>query len=58
MIALTQTNLLYAPQFYPESNGKPMAENTQQYSWIVILKENLEILCKGVPLVFIAADLL
>jgi len=43
---------------YPESDGKPMAENTEQYRWIVILKENLEILFASEPEVFIAADLL
>ena len=29
---------------YPDSDGKPMADNTEQYKWIVIIKENLEIL--------------
>lgn len=43
---------------YPESDGKPMAENTEQYRWIVILKENLEILFAAAIDVFIAADLL
>lgn len=43
---------------YPESDGKPMAENTEQYRWIVILKENLEILFAAIADVFIAADLL
>jgi Uma2 family endonuclease len=43
---------------YPESDGKPMAENTEQYRWIVILKENLEILFANNANVFIAADLL
>ncbi|OLP20467.1 hypothetical protein BST81_00175 [Leptolyngbya sp. 'hensonii'] len=42
---------------YPESDGKPMAENTEQYQWIVMIKENLEILFAEVPDVFIAADL-
>jgi Uma2 family endonuclease len=42
---------------YPESDGKPMAENTEQYRWIVMLKENLEVLFAAVE-VFIAADLL
>ena len=27
--------------FYPESDGKPMAENTLQYRWIVLLIENI-----------------
>ncbi len=40
--------------FYPESDGKPMSENTKQYEWIVTIKENLEVL---LPNAFIAADL-
>ncbi|MBN8724411.1 MAG: Uma2 family endonuclease [Acidobacteria bacterium] len=39
---------------YPESDGKPMSENTKQYEWIVTIKENLEAL---LPNAFIAADL-
>ena len=40
---------------YPESDGKPMAENTKQYNCIVRIKENLEIFFTDD--VFIAADL-
>lgn len=29
---------------YPSSDGKPMAESTEPYRWIVMIKENLEIL--------------
>jgi Uma2 family endonuclease len=43
---------------YPQSDGKPMAEGTEQYDWIVMIKENLEILFAHNPKVFIAADLL
>ena len=43
---------------YPDSDGKPMAENTENYQWIVKIKENLEILFASNPDVFIAADLL
>ncbi len=43
---------------YPDSDGKPMADNTEQYRWIVIIKENLEILFADSPDVFIAGDLL
>ena len=43
---------------YPDSDGKPMADNTEQYRWIVVIKENLEILFAGVADVFIAGDLL
>ncbi len=27
---------------YPESDGKPMADNTKQFRWIVVIKENLK----------------
>jgi len=43
---------------YPESDGKPMSENTEQYRWIVTIKENLEIVFADDPHVFIAGDLL
>ena len=43
---------------FPSGDGKPMAENTEQYRWIVIIKENLEILFAGDDNVFIAGDLL
>ncbi|MBE5230630.1 MAG: Uma2 family endonuclease [Microcystis sp. M54BS1] len=43
---------------YPDSDGKPMADNTEQYEWIVKIKENIEILFADSPLVFIAGDLL
>jgi Uma2 family endonuclease len=45
-------------QLYPSSDGKPMAENTLQYRWIVLIKENLELILAAVENVFIAADLL
>jgi Uma2 family endonuclease len=43
---------------YPSSDGKPMAESTLQYQWIVLIKENLEAIFSLMPMVFIAADLL
>jgi Uma2 family endonuclease len=43
---------------FPDSDGKPMADNTEQFRWIVMIKENLEILFKDDPMVFIAGDLL
>ncbi len=42
---------------YPESDGKPMADNTEQFRWIVKIKENLEVLFKSNPDVFVAGDL-
>ena len=29
---------------YPDSDGQPMADNTQQFRWIVLIKENLELI--------------
>jgi Uma2 family endonuclease len=43
---------------YPESDGQPMAENTEQYDWLVKIKENLEILLADREDVFVAGDLL
>ncbi len=43
---------------YPESDGQPMAENTEQFDWIVKIKENLEVLFAADPRVFVAGDLL
>ncbi len=54
-----RTSILPPPNaLYPESDGQPMAENTLQFRWIVVIKENLEILLRHEPLVFIAGDLL
>ena len=43
---------------YPESDGKPMADNTEQFEWIVVIKENLELLFAPAPDIFVAGDLL
>ena len=43
---------------YPDSDGQPMADNTKQFRWIVVLKENIELLLAGNPDVFVAGDLL
>ncbi|UWU45857.1 Endonuclease, Uma2 family (restriction endonuclease fold) [Limnospira platensis C1] len=42
---------------YPDSDGKPMAENTLQYGWIVRLVSNLKQLLKS-QVAFVAGDLL
>lgn len=43
---------------YPDSDGQPMADNTLQFQWIVLLKENLDRLFADNPEVFVAGDLL
>lgn len=45
-------------EIYPSSDGKPMAENTIHFRWIVLIKENLEILFATILDVFVAGDLL
>jgi Uma2 family endonuclease len=42
---------------YPESDGKPMADNTRQARWIMVLHGNLEALLRDV-LAFVAANLM
>lgn len=42
---------------YPDSDGKPMADNTKQYQWIVRLVENLKCLLQD-QTAFVAGDLL
>ena len=43
-----------APVVYPESDGEPMAENTEQYDWIVRLKTNLDVVLSSA---FVGGDL-
>ncbi|WP_395649291.1 Uma2 family endonuclease [Planktothrix agardhii] len=42
---------------YPETDGKPMANNTEQFNWIVAIEQNLEWLFANDPNVFVAGDL-
>jgi Uma2 family endonuclease len=43
---------------YPDSDGQPMAENTEQFDWIVQIKLGLELMFVDNSEVFIAGDLL
>ncbi|MBU6230993.1 MAG: Uma2 family endonuclease [Cyanobacteria bacterium REEB459] len=49
---------LNRPLVYPDSDGQPMADNTQQFRWIVLIKENLDYLFLEDETVFLAGDLL
>jgi Uma2 family endonuclease len=42
---------------YPHTDGKPMAENTLQFRWIVTIKEGVDRLFHDRPDVFVAGDL-
>jgi len=50
--SLSQTEIIY-----PESDGKPMADNTKQFRWIVIIQQNLDWMFADNPNVFVAGDL-
>lgn len=41
---------------YPDSDGKPRADNTLQFRWIVTLQGNLDLLFRDRPDVFVAGD--
>ena len=43
---------------YPDDNGEPMSNNTEQFRLIVEIKENLELVFANDPNVFAAGDLL
>src|ERR1700730_6507681 len=44
--------------YYPESDGKPMADNTKQFEYITTIKGGLEAQYRNDPNVFVAGDLL
>lgn len=43
---------------YPDDDGLPRSDNTLQFQWIVLIKDNLEALFKVRPDVFVAGNLL
>ncbi len=43
---------------YPDSDGKPMAENTEHFELIFWIEKNLELIFADQPQVFVAGDLL
>ncbi len=59
MTLQTLTDQAIAPKIdYPDNDGNPLSDNTEQYRWIVLIKENLEIMFADNPNVFVAGDLL
>ncbi len=46
------------PIVYPESDGKPMADDTKQMRWIKMLSNNLEGMFRDDPDVFVACNLM
>jgi Uma2 family endonuclease len=58
-IMVTQQQIAASTEVvYPESDGNPMADNTKQFRWIVVIEQNLEWLFVDHPEVFVAGDLL
>ncbi|MEM8779504.1 MAG: Uma2 family endonuclease [Cyanobacteria bacterium P01_G01_bin.49] len=51
-------NLAKSEIIYPETDGKPMADNTLQFRWITTIKTNLDWLFAKDDRVFVAGDLL
>lgn len=43
---------------YPESDGKPMANNTKEFCWVVTIQGGLDALLRHDPNVFVAGNLL
>lgn len=55
---LEDTKRVEADDFYPDSDGRPMSDNTLQFEWITLIKSGLELEFVGDPKVFVAGDLL
>ncbi len=55
---MSEVSIPTTPIVYPDSDGQPMADNTEQFRWIVMIKENLEVLFADRADVFVAGDLL
>lgn len=43
---------------FPDSDGKPMSDNTLQFEWIALIKQGMELAFQERPDVFVAGDLL
>lgn len=43
---------------FPDSDGKPMSDNTLQFEWIALIKQGMELAFRDRPDVFVAGDLL
>ena len=51
-----ELNITTTSVVYPDSDGKPMAENTKQAEWIVTIMGNLDLQFRDDPNVFVAMD--
>lgn len=53
MTTLQKTEIIY-----PDNDGKPIADNTKQFRWIVTIQGGIDALFRDNPDVFVAGDLL
>lgn len=58
MVTPAQSTPQLSAIHYPDSDGQPMADNTRQFEWIVLIKKNLDWLFESQADVFVAGDLL
>jgi len=57
MVSQLHSQTEQAQVIYPDSDGQPMANNTKQFRWIVVIQQNLDWLYANDPNVFVAGDL-
>ncbi|OAD21913.1 protein containing DUF820 [Candidatus Thiomargarita nelsonii] len=55
---MSASQLALESETYPDSDGKPMADNTTQFRWITTIVGELEDMFRDDPNVFVAGDLL
>jgi Uma2 family endonuclease len=55
---VTQQQKTASDVIYPDSDGKPMADTTLQFRWILVIEQNIDWLFAADPDVFVAGDLL
>jgi Uma2 family endonuclease len=56
-MSVNQREVPTKPIIYPDSDDKPIADNTKQFDWIVTLVGGLQVLFINDPNVFVAGDL-
>lgn len=57
--AMSQVSTPLHPEvIYPDSDGKPMSDNTKQFRWIVLIQQNLAAMFADDANIFVAGDLL
>ncbi|MGC1392859.1 MAG: Uma2 family endonuclease [Coleofasciculaceae cyanobacterium] len=57
MVSQIQSQTESTQVIYPETDGQPMANNTIQFRWILVIQQNLDWMFANDPNVFVAGDL-